>query len=75
MRRNHAVFGFEKRIVRLDRLSGYDVKAGSKNFTAVKGICKILFCNQLAARVVYKDHTILHFCNAVSIDDVLSFRK
>ena len=75
MRRNHAVFGFEKRIVRLNRLSGYDVKAGCKNFTAVKGICKILFYNQLAAGVVYNDYAILHFGNAVSIDDMLRFRE
>ena len=50
-----------ERVVRPDRLSGNDIEACCKHFSAVQGVGQVLLDDQLAAAVVDQDDAVFHF--------------
>ena len=52
-------YGYEKRIIPLDRLSRNNIKTSSVNLPTIQSICQILLNNKLTTAVVDKDNSIL----------------
>ncbi len=64
-----------ERVVRPDRLSGNDIEACRKHFSAVQGVGQVLLDDQLAAAVVDQDDAVFHFGDVVLIDDSFGGRE